>query len=148
MKSAIQLIEYKWLDIEFHPQGIDGEPGEASIQHALNVERSPSNPQNWLVRLDVLIEDSDSDRPTPYVGQLAIGGHFELPEDFPEDKACDMVHFNAGAILYGAMRELVLTLTSRSIHGSFTLPSIDARSFLPVEENTPQEKPYPCPNEN
>lgn len=141
MKSAIQLLDYKWLDIDFHPKQVTGKEHEYTIEHAISTHQDEANPRHWYVRLDLRLGCPSEGASAPYEGELAVGGHFELAEGFPEHKATDMVRFNAGAMLYGAMRELVLTLTSRSIHGPYTLPSIDARSFLPEKQEAADENP-------
>lgn len=65
-----------------------------------------------------------------YTGMVAFEGEFEIHPDFPAEKTEDLVKMNGGAILYAAARELILTLTSRSAHGPFEIPTIDARMFL------------------
>jgi preprotein translocase subunit SecB len=77
------------------------------------------------------------------VGEITVGGSFVLSEKFPADKAEAMVSLNAGAILYGAIRELVISLTSQSVHGEFILPTLDARTFLPSTEEKEEKSEAP-----
>jgi preprotein translocase subunit SecB len=67
----------------------------------------------------------------PYIGEIAVVGVFSLPADFQKEKASDMVHMNGGAILYGAVRELLSNISARGIHGPIILPAVDPRCFLP-----------------
>lgn len=131
MQSAIQLKNHKFLKIELNAQEFDGDETHYKLSHSLMVQPNEQDATRWQARLDLRITNDSEDTTSPYVGELSIAGHFTLDEDFPEDKAEQMVHLNAGAMLYGAIRELVLTLTSRSIHGELILPTIDARTFIP-----------------
>ena len=140
MQSAIQLQNHKFLKIELNAQKFNGDNTQYKLSHALTVQPNEDDSTRWQARLDLRIANESEDTISPYIGELSIAGHFTLAKDFPQDKAEQMVHLNAGAILYGAIRELVLTLTSRSIHGELILPTIDARTFLPEKresENPP-----------
>jgi len=130
MQSAIQLQNHKFLKIELSAQECNGNEAQYKLSHSLIVQPDQQNPTRWQARLDLKIDDDSEESTSPYIGELSIAGHFTLAEDFPQDKAEPMVSLNAGAILYGAIRELVLTLTSRSIHGELILPTIDARTFI------------------
>jgi preprotein translocase subunit SecB len=131
MLSPIQLEEHKILRIDFETQIIEGQSAPLVFRHALTASQQSDQERKWLVRLDVqFIPDSDSGT-APYTGEIAMAGLFTLSDDFPIEKASDMVHMNGGAILFGAMRELLSSISARGIHGPIMLPSVDARCFLP-----------------
>ncbi len=88
--------------------------------------------------LGVEFEGKDA-TPATYRGKVEFEGLFEIRADFPEEKREDLVKMNGGAILYGAAREYVLGMTSRSKHGPLELPTIDARMFLAKPKSS--EKP-------
>ena len=131
MLSQIQLLSRKFLDIELHPQSTNGNKNGFETSHIIVVLQDEEDPTRWRTKFGIKIENMSTDQPAPYVGEITVAGTFKLAENFPAEKTKQMVYLNSGAILYGAIRELVLTLTSQSIHGELILPTIDARVFLP-----------------
>ncbi|MBK1830524.1 protein-export chaperone SecB [Verrucomicrobiaceae bacterium R5-34] len=141
MHSPIQLLSRKFLNIELHPQAQNEEAWNFGLSHMIFVERDEDDPTLWRATVGVRLKDKEEKQPAPYIGEIRCAGHFRLDPEFPENKAEDMVHLNAGAILYGAIREFVLTHTSQSVHGELVLPTLDARCFLPKtkdENNNPE----------
>ncbi|MDB4354096.1 protein-export chaperone SecB [Akkermansiaceae bacterium] len=134
MLSQIQLISRKFLDIELHPQSTQGKENGFETSHMIVVLQDEDDPALWRTKFGIRIENIDDDQPAPYLGEITIAGTFKLDEEFPKEKAEQMVYLNSGAILYGAIRELVLSLTSQCVHGELILPAIDARIFLPETE--------------
>ena len=135
MISPIQRISQKFTHIEIIPN--TGDDIDAENQwggHSFVVEHCESDPQVWFARLSVQLKDKDEEHKSPYHGVIEVVGQFKLDECFPEETASDMVHMNAGAILYGAIREIVYSLTSRSLHDEAQLPILDARCFIPSPE--------------
>ena len=139
MLSPIQLISRKFLDIELRPQSKRGKESGFTTSHMIAVLQDEEDPTRWRTKLGIRIANLDEDHHAPYLGEITIAGTFKLSQEFPEEKAKQMVHLNSGAILYGAIRELVLSLTSQSIHGELILPAIDARAFLPETEKKDEE---------
>jgi len=139
MNSPIQLLSRKFLDIELHSQSLDGGKKGFDMSHMIAVVQDAEEPTHWRVKLGVRIANKEEEQSAPYLGEITIAGHFQLAEDFPTEKAEQMVYLNSGALLYGAIRELILSLTSQSIHGELILPAIDARSFLPKSEEKKEE---------
>lgn len=135
MLSAIQRLEQKFTRIELIPSTEeDVSADNQSGGHILIVDQSELDPQIWYARLSVELLSSEG-AVAPYHGNIEVIGQFKLDPKFPVEKASDMVHMNAGAILYGTIRELVYTLTSRSLHGEAELPILDARCFIPKKES-------------
>lgn len=130
MLSPIQLIEYKILRIHFDTRKIEGESAALSFQHGIAVCRQGEKDKGWLVRLDVQFMPETEDENAPYIGEIAVVGIFELSDEFPEDKAEQMVHMNGGAVLFGIVREMLNSFSARGIHGPIMLPTVDPRSFL------------------
>lgn len=137
MLSPIQLQEHKILRIQFDTRIIEGEPAPLVFRHAITATPQDEQGVRWLVRLDVqFLPETDSEA-APYLGEIAVVGVFTLPADFSQEKASEMVHMNGGAILFGAARELISSITARGIHGAVTLPAVDARCFLPEPTSNP-----------
>jgi preprotein translocase subunit SecB len=143
MQSPLQLISRKFIDIELHPQERQDGPNGFRMTHMIAVDQNTEEPTHWKAKVGVKIENKEGDNPASYVGEITVGGSFVLSEKFPADKAEAMVSLNAGAILYGAIRELVISLTSQSVHGEFILPTLDARTFLPSTEEKEEKSEAP-----
>ncbi len=143
MHSPIQLVDHKIYRINLDTRQVSGENSELKFSHAISSERNPDHPNLWLVRLDVQIKPAAKAEAAPYLGEVAMIGIFRLDPEFPEEQAERMVYFNGGSILYGAVRELICSITSRGIHGPILLPTVNADSFVPEsEEHAAQEKKH------
>jgi preprotein translocase subunit SecB len=140
MLSPIQLEEYKILRIHFDTRFIEGEATPLVFRHAVTASRQDETGAKWLVRLDVQFMPEENAGNAPYIGETAVVGIFSLPAGFPKEKASDMVHMNGGAILFGAVREQLSSITARGIHGAIMLPAVDPRCFLP-EPASSEENP-------
>lgn len=84
------------------------------------------DPKTFVVALAVGIEETQ-ERPTPYRIDVAALGLVEVSEAVDKSKRQDLALVNGGSLVYGAIRELVTTLTGRCIAGSLTLPTADFR---------------------
>ena len=138
MQSPIQLLDQKILRVYLDTQEIKGDSLELEFGHAINVMPRDEEEGTWLVRLDVQFKSGKNTDAAPYIGEISVVGIFSLDASFPADKAEEMVHLNGGALLYGMARELLSNLTSRGIHGAIILPTLDARCFLPSDDNSPE----------
>lgn len=131
MLSAIQRLNQKFTRVEIVAStNLDLSQLNQSGGHSLNVQKDENDQSIWNVRLLVKL-GGEHDNEAPYNGNIEVVGQFRVDPAFPQDKVSDMVHLNAGALLYGAIRELVYSLTSRSLHGEADLPILDARYFIP-----------------
>ena len=131
MHSPIQLLDHKILRVYLDTQETKGETSELAFGHAINVMPRGEEEGTWLVRLDVQFKPTATLDAAPYIGEISVVGIFSLDAEVPAEKAEEMVYLNGGALLYGMARELLSNLTSRGIHGSILLPTLDARCFLP-----------------
>ena len=136
MYSPIQLTDHKVLRLHFDTHVINGQAGELEFSHSLQIHQATEQENLWLVRLDVFFKSIDEDAPSPYAGEIAVVGTFALKQDFPEEKTHDMVYMNGGGILYGMVREIVVNLSSRAVHGSLLMPTLDARCFIPESQQS------------
>ena len=83
----------------------------------------------WHVVLGVKFMAAESAEAN-YDGTLEMEGAFEIHPQFPNEKIEEFVRMNGGALLYGAIRELLMTLTSRCKSGALELPAVDPKMFL------------------
>jgi preprotein translocase subunit SecB len=139
MLSPLQLEEYKILQVHFNTKMIDKDVVPLSFGHALTVQKQVETDDKWLVRLDVRFSPENDEELAAYLGEVTVVGLFTLDTDFPTENALNMVHINAGAILYGVVRELLSSISARGVHGPLLLPTLDARCFLPKSDDKQPE---------
>ncbi|RYZ83860.1 MAG: hypothetical protein EOP06_19150 [Proteobacteria bacterium] len=139
MLSPIQTRRHWIRKIVFEPRLKTIE--ESKCEVGISVKERKCG-DHWHVKLNVRLQ-AEQDGDTNYRGQFEFEGIFDVHPDFPKDKITDLVRMNGGAILYGAVRELILTLTSRSNHGPFEMPTMDTRVFLQRPETEDDTKKSP-----
>lgn len=108
------------------------------------------------------IVDNEKGKPAPYAMDIQVIGLFEYCGSDPDEQATDLVVVNGLSILYGAIRELCTTLTSRMPHGAICLPGANfldhrpslkkkaAKAAVPIDENKavpkkPSRRKSPAP---
>jgi len=100
-----------------------------------------ADPKIFFIILRVAI-DPDEKKPAPYQIDVSALGIIEISEVIEPEKRRDLALVNGASLVYGAIRELVTTVTARCIPGPFILPTTDFRDhskFLQTEP--PQDKP-------
>jgi hypothetical protein len=143
MLSAIQIKQHLFTRVDIHcdPECIkvpDNESYEVTLSATEPTQETADSP--WKMHVDVRFGSGDKARPVRYRGHLAVMGFFEVHSEFAENKRLDLVRMNGGSLLLGAIREMVLTITSRSARGPFELPTFDARMFLKQPEKDEQAR--------
>ncbi len=139
MLSAIQIKQHVFIHVEVicDPDCLkapDNESYEVTLSATEPTQEAADSP--WKMNVDVRFGPSDNTKPARYRGHLTVMGFFEVHPEFAEDKRLDLVRMNGGSLLLGAIREMVLTLSSRSARGPFELPAFDARMFLKKPETS------------
>jgi preprotein translocase subunit SecB len=85
--------------------------------------RNNEDPKQWLVTMRVAFAGAH-DRPLQYEGHIDVVGTFRVTSDLPEEQHLKAVAVTCPSILYGTARELIATLTARSKHGAYFLPTV------------------------
>ncbi|MCG8598829.1 MAG: protein-export chaperone SecB [Verrucomicrobiales bacterium] len=129
MLSAIQVRRHFVRSFHF-----DASPNHSDDYEEPELEIAFANWKNddhWIVRLKVETTKLPKSKGNPpYLIRAEVEGLFDVHPDFPKERVEEIVKMNGGAILYAAIRELVITHSSRSLYGPAELPTIDARMFL------------------
>ncbi|HKR46038.1 MAG TPA: hypothetical protein VJU59_41330 [Paraburkholderia sp.] len=100
----------------------DGVDYSANVQVAAPIEQS--SPYRFALKLGLKCLPKEADDPFPYSFDVEAEGFFEvIAED--EQKAHKLVVANGAAVLYGAIREQMLTLTGRFPQGPMMLPTVN-----------------------
>lgn len=95
---------------------------------------------HYHVIVAVALAGEDDSYPPPYTVDVQAVGQFEVRPDWPEEDKEKLVTITGSSILYGAIREQVLTLTSRGPNTPLMLPTI---TFRPKQEEKTAEQPKP-----
>jgi len=130
MLSPIQIRRHWIRRVVFEPHDVPVENSPYEAHFSLQHEKTDGC---WRVILKVYFGGKKPDK-TLHNGQIEFEGLFDVHPDFPEEKVENLVRLNGGAILYGAVRELVLNLTARSKYGPFEMPTINPQMFLELSE--------------
>lgn len=127
--SPLQLSSYHFKTIEVESQGDPTPECDNEIFSEVEFEVSKDDPRLWRVALDVSLAAAENTTPK-YLGKFKLEGIFRVHPHWPADKIDRLVSANAPAVLFGAIREMVVNLTSRSIHGPIHLATV---RFAPKE---------------
>lgn len=122
MKSSqLQIDNYIFKKICL--EACDAEKAENwKVECDVQVLRHKDLPHKWFVELQVKFR-SDKEK-SPYVGDFKLAGLFKVAETLSDEVETNLVNVNGPSILYSAVRELVLHLTSRGPHPCVLLPSV------------------------
>lgn len=129
--SPLQIVKYGlWRSCLVVVEDlIDG--GEAAVKVDMETAISFSDEGVWNLLFKMNTSEESRGQ---YEFDFELRGKFRLkvPPKLTEEGIVAAAHFvakNGGALLYTALREHVLTLTSRSIPGPLTIPVVDAKTF-------------------
>lgn len=156
--SPLQLLEYTFdgvsvmpvtgyvADPKFSPALVFF-PGKLAISaetglQQLNEEKTYSD---YSVLLKLRVEPKEGNQ-APYQVQVAVSGvvrmHLSQAVGQAEERRVRAL-VNGVSLLYGVIREMVSSITSRSVHGQLLMPSLSFADLanLPPDGNTPAPPP-------
>lgn len=93
----------------------------------------------YALRLALEIEPK-SESSFPYSIDIEMEGFFAVVDEKTISDPRNMVLVNGSAVLYGAIREHLLMVTSRFVHGNLMLPTVN---FLDLAEEMKEEAEEP-----
>lgn len=109
--------EYKGSATDFD---FDGVVFDWGIRHGTRNDEGTE----WWVGLEVGIRnDENTEKPSPYTIDIRAAGMFSINPNYPTERRERFVYESGASLIYGAIREMVCNITSRSAHGSFMLPT-------------------------
>jgi preprotein translocase subunit SecB len=141
MNSPLQLKEHRFtqFSVEAIATGLPGAGTQVTTQYS--VGRTDTDKHQWRVILKAAYGPSEQQKDCPYQGQTEMIGWFTVSDQWPEERAEELVSVNGASILYGAIREMLLTVTARSSHGPFMLPTMSFASAVKTEPEAPKAAP-------
>jgi len=140
MKPSLLKID-SYVFKKIHLEAFDAdEPKSWHVESKVAVSRRTDNSRHWLVELTVMLKGDAST--SPYVGEFIVAGRFHIEDEkMSETGALDLLNVNGPSILYSAVREIVLHLTSRGPHHAVYLPSITFIDRKEPKTKQDQQKP-------
>lgn len=134
--SPLQLESYAFDRIELEAQENANSKHHNLIGGEISQGVSEDDPRHWHVILDLSLNAKEDETPL-YLGRITAEGAFRVHPKWPDEKVEALVSSNAPALLYGAIREMVVNLTSRSKHGPINLQTVR----FPPNERVPKKAP-------
>ena len=145
MTSPLQLDKYYFTKVCIEASG--GHCGKTiNISTKGKCRHQEGNQHKWLVELTVILNRSEDEKlKSPYTGEVEIIGFFSVSvdKDYPSDKLHKLVHFNAPALLYGAVREMIFNVTARGPNSHIVLPTVSFIDNVPGKDKKVAENSKP-----
>lgn len=139
--SLLSLLDLTFLGIrldlnsEFEGKAVefdfDGAMLRWKVRHGARDDK-----KSWWVGVEFSTQEGD-EKPCPYLIDMKAVGLFEVSEQVPAEEQEKFVYENGASLVYGAIREMVSTVSARSAYGSLMLPT--ASFFGAFEERAGKE---------
>lgn len=145
--SPLQLAYYRVVELSVSARlEIDRDQPEShaicdEMQASLEVhhdeDEDSEETSSWTVSLQLEFTPVDDDN-SPYEFRVGLFGVFRCAKTLPSGLDAErMVGINGTSVIYGVGRELIHSLTEKSLWGALTLPTM---SFTDFREMLPEEK--------
>lgn len=122
--SSLQLKRHYVSELTFHAiEESVPEPHEVEIGQSIGMGHAVGDDRAWRLALTIKFRVRKEKRELAH-GSITFVGLFQIAESVkPEDRPA-FVGVNGATILYGAAREMIVNLTSRSTLGTVLFPSV------------------------
>lgn len=142
-QSALTLVDLVFLttrvetDTKFKGSATDFDFDGALIHWGIRHGAKGDDGTLWWVGLNFIIK-SEEEKPCPYNIDMNAVAMFAVDEAVAQEKREKMAFENGLALVYGAIREMVSNITSRSAFGRLMLPT--ASFFDTLEEHNEKKR--------
>lgn len=116
----------QYLNVETAPAyefDFEGVNFTGSVNTAL-ADGQNDDPRDYVVDLRISFP-GEVGKQTPYRVDAGVIGFFQISDLIKKSEREDIVTVNGASLLYSAMREIVASITSRSVFGIMTLPTMN-----------------------
>lgn len=142
--SQIQLTDLAYLGIKVVARhSPEEEQGREAVDFDFNgveigegidlsvLGDNKDDPKHFALKLHIAI-DNKAGKIAPYDIDIEVAGIFSIQQNsnIPVSEHENFIIVNGCAVLYGAIRDQVLTLTSRSARGPLMLPTVNFLDHL------------------
>lgn len=148
LPSNIQLHELVYFTVNISARDLDPKEQETKTtpfdfngvsigeSAGLNVvDENKEDPKQFALKLKIVIENKEG-KFAPYNVEVEAGGLFIVNPKMPVEEREAFVLINGSSVIYGAIREEVLGITSRGANGALMLPTV---TFLDYKDRTKQK---------
>lgn len=133
MNSPLQLKHIEFTEILIREQDKGRMDHPYHITPHIQVGFAENNKCDCRIQIQ-LKTDSDQKKPFAYQVQVQVTGYFEIHPEFPDKDIEPVLIVNGTSLLYGSIREMLLSTTARFSKGSLMLPTMDFRSLIDKKE--------------
>lgn len=133
--SPLQLERHFFpkVQIDANPAGKVGTSNQINCQ--VEVAAAEGDPKRFQVTVQIKLLSPPGEEAC-YTGEIHAVGLFRVLNGWPEAKMLTLVEANGAALLYGAIREMLLTITARG-----PWPAILLSSVTFVQPKNKEQKP-------
>lgn len=141
--SPLQLQHSHFVGISLVAAGQPTEPNDSPYPHIdaedIKVEISlgeiADEPSRGEYILTIGVSNGESKPGFPYRFAAQVEGFFELLSDEAQDDRKKLAVINGGSMLYGIIREQLLSLSTRHRNGPLLLPTLDFRALKELSKD-------------
>ena len=126
--SSISLLNLTFLeicaktDVQYQGKAADYDFDGTMLHCGPKHGKQSDDGLQWWVALSFGTNSNENKR-CPYIINIKAVGSFKLDAEIAEDNREKIVFESGAALVYGAIREMVSTITARSAHGTLMLPT-------------------------
>ncbi|AZR93263.1 hypothetical protein BBB39_05330 [Bordetella trematum] len=139
----LSLVSRDDIELDLDRKSLYPPIGEDEVHtKVLLLTSDEADPHEFIVRLRVRSELTSANAEFPYTFDVDIEGMFSIDHDGEIEERKRLVVCNGASILYGSIREQILSLSARHRYGPIMLPTA---SFLKLtrSDNAPAEPAEP-----
>lgn len=135
--SPLQLKHYCFTTIALRAVYKGTDKGEPTLEPSVECKPDKELPNHWRLALTLQLRSASADKPFLYEGDFQVVGLVEVAESFPPDKREQLARVNGLSLLYSAVREMVLNLSTRCARGRLCLPVLNFTELLTTSTPEP-----------
>jgi len=128
--SPLQLRRHTFTNISLRSIHEGSAQAPATLEPTAQCELDPKNASCWHLALTIKIGSASPEKPFIYEGEVQVIGAVEIHDSLPPEKREQIVRVNGIGLLYSAVREMLLNLSERSLHGPLCLPVMNFTEFF------------------
>lgn len=113
-----------------------------------SIKHGKGSDDTWWVGVGFrTLNPEDAEVSCPYLIDIMAMGRFEISKKWPIEKHEKLVYEYGAALVYGTIRDIVLTITSRGMRGALMLPTPtfanEFENYLKSKEKNPSNEAKP-----
>lgn len=110
------------IDKKFQDSASNYDFDSTLVKCIIKHSKKENEENTWWVGVEFGTKSTE-DKICPYLIDIVSVGLFSVTTDIPEERREKLVYENGAALVFGAIREMVSNITSRSSYGPLQLPT-------------------------